>query len=376
MFTAKSLLARVRGDNEVDFSTHSPNDVPPQVMNYCTKLIVLMALLITPVAGCQQPVSNQGPRQALFDFRRPSPFGGGQSQLASNSQPTQIQTRTPQEYQAYSNLSTQINDLNQRVGAFDIDNQQLHTEIAGLKQKLQLANEYNLQLKQQLSDNASRFQQFQLEKSATEQQLAASQLKLQQFGGQTNLQSTQFAQQQQQFQNQQREQFAQFGGAAPTRLAGTATVRANNSLMNRLNQIQIPGGQARMDGDVIRIEFPSDQIFVPGTYQIQPAQAPLFQNLVTTIRQSFPRQIIGVEAHWDNTPLAPAGTTHHQLTATQALAIFDNLVRLGLAPDQLFTMAMGSNRPRHPQGTRGGISPNRRIEIVIYPETYDSSDTP
>ena len=68
-------------------------------------------------------------------------------------------------------------------------------------------------------------------------------------------------------------------------------------------------------------------MFVPGTYQIQPAQMPLLQNIVGTIKESFPRQIIGIEAHWDNTPLNPPTATHHQLTATQALAVFDQLVR-------------------------------------------------
>jgi len=143
--------------------------------------------------------------------------------------------------------------------------------------------------------------------------------------------------------------------------------------MRRLSEINIPGGDARMDGDVIRIEFPSDRLFVPGTYQVTPAQRPLLSEVVATVRRSFPRQIIGVEAHWDNTPLNPPGTTDHQLTATQSLAVSDELIRLGLPRRQLFTMAMASNRPRHSQGTRGGVSPNRRIELVIYPETYDGS---
>ena len=144
-------------------------------------------------------------------------------------------------------------------------------------------------------------------------------------------------------------------------------------MLQRLNQINIPGGQARMDGDVIRIEFPSDTLFVPGTYQLQPAQLPVLQGIVGAIRQDFPRQIVGIEAHWDGTQLNPATTTHHQLTATQALAIFDRLVALGVPRDQLFTMALGSNRPRHSQGMSNGISPNRRIELVIYPETFDGS---
>ncbi len=146
-----------------------------------------------------------------------------------------------------------------------------------------------------------------------------------------------------------------------------------SDVSSEFSSIQIPGGQARMDGDVIRIEFPSDRMFVPGTYQIQPAQMPLLQNVVGTIKESFPRQIIGIEAHWDNTPLNPPTATHHQLTATQALAVFEQLVRLGLPNNQLFTMAMASNRPRHRQSLVNGVSPNRRIELVIYPETFDGS---
>ncbi len=258
-----------------------------------------------------------------------------------------------QNSQQYAAMANDVQVLNQRVGAYDSDNQLLNTEIAGLKQKLQLANQYNQTLKEQLADASGWIQQTELARQSAVQQLATVQNNP---SSQTQAQLTGFG-----------------GNSAPTRFAGGATIRANNSLMQRLSNIQIPGGQARMDGDVIRIEFPSDRMFVPGTYQIQPAQLPVMQNIVSTILQNFPKQIIGIEAHWDNTPLNPATMTHHQLTATQALAVFDNLVRLGLPKTQMFTMAMASNRPRHPQGITGGISPNRRIELVIYPETFDGS---
>lgn len=258
-----------------------------------------------------------------------------------------------QDGQQFASLSNDVQRLNQRLGAYDSDNQLLNTEIASLKQKLQLANQFNQTLKEQLADTSGRFQQSEMARQAATQQLAASQ---------------------QNQANQTQNRLAGFGGSsAPTQFAGGATIRANNSLMRQLSNIQIPGGQARMDGDVVRIEFPSDRMFVPGTYQIQPAQLPVMQNIVSTILQNFPKQIIGIEAHWDNTPLNPSSTTHHQLTATQSLAVFDNLVRLGLPKTQMFTMAMASNRPRHPQGTVGGVNPNRRIELVIYPETFDGS---
>jgi len=305
-----------------------------------------------------------------------------------------IPTNSPAQFQQLSQIANQVNTANQRANAFDSDNQLLNTEVAGLKQKLELANQYNQTLKEQLADTSGRIQQSQIERNKAiaqaeefKRQVAAAQQRQQQ---QPNINQGQFAQvsaqQPQPWQRQgdsqrnansqgQNDRFASsasFNGQGKTQFA-SATIRANNSLMQQLHEINIPGGEARMDGDVIRIEFPSDRMFVSGSYQIAPSQRPVLSDVVSTIRRSFPRQIVGVEAHWDNTPLNPPGTTDHQLTATQSLAVFEELIRLGLPERQLFTMALASNRPRHPSGSFGGVSPNRRIELVIYPETYDGS---
>lgn len=329
------------------------------------RLVLIISLLIPLVAGCRQGATGTtAARPSAFDFSRWSPnalFGRSpnrsQGYVDRNGQ-YQIEAGGPEEFKEYSALAQQINSLNQQVGSFDSDNQQLYSEIAGLKQKLQVANDYNNQIRQQLTDNSYQFQQLQSEKQNLEQQLAEARAQVSNGS---------------QYTQQPNERFASNRSGTPTQLLGGATVRANNSLLQKLSAIRIPGGQARMDGDVIRVEFPSDNIFTPGTYQIRPEQTNTVRNIATTIRQYFPSQIIGVEAHWDGTQLNPPTTTHHQLTATQALAVFNQLVQMGLPADQLFTMAMGSNRPRHPQNNVGGVSPNRRIEIVIYPETYNGT---
>ena len=316
------------------------------------RLIPILLLVVVALTGCRQPAGSQASSQP--------PFGAayGNTQTAANTstfpfglfgsgqQNNQIQSASPRQYQQFSELANQVNSLNQRLGTFDADNQQLQTEVAALQQKLQVANDYNYQLKQQLADNASQFQQLAAMKKTAEQKLA---------------------------QMQQSAQLASTPGDAPTRLAASATMPANNSLLTKISSVQIPGAETRMDGDVIRIEIPSDRLFAPGSYQLQPTQTANVNNLVAAIRQNFPRQIIGIEAHWDGTPLTPATTTHHQLTATQSLAVFNELQRQGLPANQMFNMAMGSNRPRHPQGIANGISPNRRIEIVIYPDTVDGN---
>lgn len=326
-----------------------------------TTILILLGMLC--LTGCQQP-NAQGARQSLFNwgqpnYNNPAFAGAGQNPFANpNAIPNTIPGGSPQQYQQYASLMEEVRSLNGRLGRFDSDNQQLVTELAAMKQKLQVANDYNYQLKQQLADNTSQMQQLNIERAAGDQQLANVQIQLEQMAR---------AQQQAQFSQ------ASTGGGGGSRFAN-ATLRANNSLMQKLPQIQIPGVESRMDGDVIRIEIPSDQLFHQGSYQINAAHSHLLQNLSTAIRQNFPRQIVGIEAHWDGTQIQPATTTHHQLTATQALAVFDFMNRLGLPREQMFTMAMGSNRPRHSQSAGpNGINKNRRIEVVIYPETYDGS---
>jgi len=343
------------------------------------------------IGGINNPLAGSGTRDLSGRTPVNRPFGyifGSKQAAARTPTPAnKIPTSSPQQYQQFSQMANQVNALNQRASAFDSDNQLLNTEVAGLKQKLELANQYNQTLKEQLADTSGRIQQSEIERNKALAQAEQFKLRADQYQRQQqpNINQGQFAQVSSQpwqrqgdahrNNSQQNDRFASsdsFNGQGKAQFA-SATIRANNSLMRRLNDINIPGGEARMDGDVIRIEFPSDRMFVSGSYQIAPSQRPVLSDIVSTVRRSFPRQIIGVEAHWDNTPLNPPGTTDHQLTATQSLAVFEELIRLGLPERQLFTMAMASNRPRHAAGTFGGVSPNRRIELVIYPESYDGS---
>jgi flagellar motor protein MotB len=335
---------------------------------------LLLSCIMLLQVGCQQSGNgtNRYSSRSMFDMsRRPAWLGGsGNSQLASRESGSSGLDSNGVKYNdrqlaadGGQTGSGQLNDMNQRLGAFDNDNQLLNTEVASLQQRLDMANRYNQQLKEQLTGTSSQVSQVFAEREAAQQQLASLRLQLDQAN-----QNLQLAQQRS---AQPANQLASSTGNVPTQLAGGAVLRANNSLMQKVSGIQIRGAQARMDGDVIRIEFPSDTTFVPGTYQIQPSQLPLIQSVAGTIAQQFPRQIVGVEAHWDGSALGSPDVTDHQLTATQSLVVLNELVRLGLPRKQLFTMAMASNRPRHAVGAAGGVSPNRRIEVVIYPEAFE-----
>ena len=302
------------------------------------QLLLLLILALT-LAGCR---ANQ-PQPALYGNN-----GSYNPAYAANN------AADPQSNQ----LAGQIETLNNQVRQYDSDNQNLNAQVAALQQRLQIANSYNDQLKQQLGDQLAQLQQTRVQlqqASALASNANAAGFQNAGFQNPGNGWST---------------------GATATLPPGTsvgdpgtfagATIRANNGLVQQLQTVQLQGYKAWMDADVIRIEGPTDRIFVAGSYQVNPNDTATLANLANIIRTTFPRQIIGVEAHWDGTAIEPASTSHHQLTATQALAVFDVLVRAGLPPAQIFTMAVGSNRARYPAGNPA----NRRIEIVIYPETF------
>lgn len=362
-FLFRFFPERRSGARTVSGKSHScfPSRSSPAKTSVAGLLLLCCSLPL--LLGCQ---GNNSSSTSPFDLsQRPRLFGNDSIFTSQNNSKNDRYSLDLPDLQIDEGLRKSYDELSQRMGTFDSDNQILNTEIAGLQHKLDLINQYNQQLKDQLAGASNQISQIFAERESAQQTIASLRIQLEQ--SERNLQVAQ-----QQLQNSGNpNQLVSNAGQSATQLPNQTTIRSNNSLLDKLSAVQIQNAQARLDGDVIRIEFSSDQTFVPGTYQIQPSQLPLLQSVAAAIQRNFPRQIIGIEAHWDNSPLGDAGISDHQLTATQSLAIFNELIRLGLNRNQIFTMAMASNRPRHSNGIANGISPNRRIEIVIYPETFN-----
>ena len=95
----------------------------------------------------------------------------------------------------------------------------------------------------------------------------------------------------------------------------------------------------------------------------------MVDGLAAEITRNYPRQLIAIEGHTDNAPVA-GGVSSHQLAAAQAIAVLDTLTRRNRLPGQhFFVVAQGSNRPLASNATQAGQTTNRRIELVVYPET-------
>jgi flagellar motor protein MotB len=239
-------------------------------------------------------------------------------------------TLSPEQQQA---IAMQTQQYQQRAAALDRDNQELQSMLAQSKQQLQLAEEQVRATQLQLRDTAN--------------QLATIQSDNEQMRSRTTAM------------------------AASIQTRSQAEIRSNNSLLNNLTITNLPGIQVRQDGDVIRVEVPTDQLFNPGTAQIKYGAEDLIRSIGADLLRNYPQQLIGIEGHTDNS-LAPApqvaGAQH--LSVAQASALYDALVRAaGMPANQLFVVGHGANHPVVSNATSAGQTRNRRIELVVYPET-------
>lgn len=233
---------------------------------------------------------------------------------------------TPGQKQRDSYMA-QLQVAKSRVSALDTNNQQLHIQIAQERQR-------NALFRQQLGDTTKLYNAEKMARQQSEKREAALQ--------------------------------------ASTNYKGGAAISANNSLADSLKAIEMPGLEVRQDGDVIRIDLPSDKLFEPGKNILLPSAAPLLDQVADSIGRNYRKQRIGIEGHTDNASIAAPYSSNHQLAAAQASAVLERLATSNRLPyRQLHSLSHGANMPRFSNGAPAGRARNRRIELVVYPETFE-----
>jgi chemotaxis protein MotB len=239
-------------------------------------------------------------------------------------------TLSPEQQQA---IAMQTQQYQQRAAALDRDNQELQSMLAQSKQQAQVLQEQVVATQQQLRDTSS--------------QLVALQTDNQQMASRTTAM------------------------AASIRTQSQAEIRSNNSLLRNLTITNLPGVQVRQDGDVIRVEIPSDQLFNSGTAQLKYGAEDTLRTVGADLARNYPQQKIGIEGHTDASQQFGVQTASPQhLSVAQATTVYDALVRAsGMSPNQLFVVGHGPNHPVVSNASEAGQARNRRIELVIYPET-------
>lgn len=271
-----------------------------------TARIAALALAAFVVAGCNQQ-------------NAPSPYAQ-QAPVTISPQQQVAMTQQTQQYQ-------------QRAAALDRDNQELQSMLAQSRQQTQVLQDQIAATQTQLRDTTDR--------------LALMQNETEQLRGRTTAM------------------------AAGLQVRNQAEIRANNTLLKSMTITNMPGINVRQDGEVIRIELPGDQLFNFGTSQLKLGSDALLKTIASDLSQNYPQQLIGIEGHTDGSPMtSPQFPTDQHLAVAQAMAVYDALTRGGgIQTRQLFVVGHGGSHPVVSNGTDAGRARNRRVEIVIYPET-------
>ncbi len=228
--------------------------------------------------------------------------------------------------------TAQLEDMKRRMAQLDANNRDLHAQIAQSQQSAKIYQDQVDLLRNRLKQTADQLQTVQVAKEDAEKQVKTLQASATQRGG--------------------------------------ATLIANNSVKRSLNPINLPGVEVRQDGDTIRIVLPADQLFRTNSAEFQASAQQLLDQVAQGISANYSRNRVAVEGHTDSAPaVQTSGVSNHLLSAQQAMAVVDRLVRYNRLPSsQLFVTAMGSNFPRASNATATGRAANRRVELVIYPE--------
>lgn len=246
---------------------------------------------------------------------------------------------SPQQQQQ---LAATQQQLQQRANALDRDNQELEALLAQSRQQEQLMRDQTVAMQQQLQ--------------ATTDRLAAMQTDNQKLLADK-----------QQLQNRTQALTASASVQQPV----GAEIRANNTLLKPLQSANMAGVSVRQDGDTIRVTIAGDTLFAPGSPQFQPGADQLLRSVASDLMSNYPEHRIGIEGHTDSqTGLSAQYPTPHHLSVAQATVVYEQLRQsFGAAPEQLFVIGHGANHPLVSNATPAGQAQNRRIELVVYPET-------
>lgn len=264
------------------------------------------------------------------------PSGGTTIQWDLNPDGQSATTAAPTSNSATPTLAPDAAYAEQ-LSRLNADNTELYRQMASLQQQLKAAQDNNQTLQQRLMAQDTQLEQLQRLSQDAQQRVQV-------------LQAT--------------------SGQGGTGFQG-AVLRGNNSLTQNMDSLRVPGTSVVADGDVIRVTLPSDFVFQGASSDMQPGATQVLQQLAASIRQNYTGQIVRIEAHWDNSTADGGASGPHQLTADQALAIMKFLTSQNLLPpQQLLVMGYGGNRPTFSNATPQGQAANRRVELVIYPDTF------
>lgn len=127
-------------------------------------------------------------------------------------------------------------------------------------------------------------------------------------------------------------------------------------------------------GVVVSIE--EKVLFKSGSADIEPDSVPTIES-IGRVLLAVSGKHIKIEGHTDNVPISSARFPDNQeLSTARANSVWRILVKnVGLNPDIMSTVGYGEFRPKVPNTTAENKAQNRRVDIAILNEAYNTAES-
>lgn len=148
-------------------------------------------------------------------------------------------------------------------------------------------------------------------------------------------------------------------------VGGAAGAYIGNRMDKQAQEIEntIPGAEVTRVGEGINVTFDetSGVYFATESYSLN-AKSETTLNKLAAIFKEYPKSIILVEGHTDNT-----GSDSYNMTLSKnrAQSVTDYLVNKGISNGRFTTKWYGETQPKYDNSTAEGRSNNRRVELAI-----------
>jgi len=114
-------------------------------------------------------------------------------------------------------------------------------------------------------------------------------------------------------------------------------------------------------------------LFDSGKAQLRSSAHPVLDK-VAQVLQEVQEQPVGVEGHTDNVPIKRSGwASNYELSVARANAVVEYLAQRGVAAGRLTAIGYGEDKPIAANDTASGRQKNRRVEIIILPQSSGRS---
>ena len=139
-------------------------------------------------------------------------------------------------------------------------------------------------------------------------------------------------------------------------------------LAKEISEHQVSVG---MDERGLVITFLAEILFDSGKAKIRPDAQPILDKVTRVLQQELVKQPIGIEGHTDNDPIKHSGwKSNWELSTARATSVLHYLVdERRLEPTRVSAIGYGEYRPVASNDTPEGKQQNRRVEVVVLPQT-------